>query len=849
MAGFTKRQPRAVVDGKFFRLGARKLYLKGVSYGPFAPDSHGESFGSAEQAARDFAQIRELGANLVRVYHVPPRWLLDLALAHELTILVDIPWNKSVPFLDRKGYAEEIRQRVREAVRTCAGHPAIFAFSLANEIPPDVVRWSGGQRVSAFIDELVDVAKAEDPACLCTFSNFPPTEYLRPQRIDFYCFNVYLHQAKAFDSYLARLQMIANNKPLILGEFGMDSLREGEERKSDYLRTQIETIFRNGLAGAIVYSFTDDWFTGGCQIENWSFGLTHRDRRPKPSYVAVRDAFGAAPFYPLPRFPRVSVVVASYNGMRTLKTCLDSLSRLNYPDYEVILVDDGSTDQTQRVASFFREIKYVRQPHHGLAVARNTGLEMASGEVVAYTDSDCRADEDWLYYLVGDLLRENFVGVGGHNFLPPDDSVVAAAVQASPGGPAHVMLTDRVAEHIPGCNMAFYRWALEEIGGFDAVYQKAGDDVDVCWRLQQRGYQIGFSPGGFVWHYRRSTIQAYLRQQQGYGEAEALLVREHPEYFNTFGGSMWKGRIYTASQWGLVFGRPVIYHGLFGSGYFQALYAPQPVFVLMFCTSLEYHVLVVAPLLILSAAFPLLLPLGLASLFLTATICVAAAGQAELPRGKTHFWSRPLIALLYFLQPLVRGWARYHGRLRVLRPPASARERLKKRTRADKLEALEQVHYWAPGKMDRLALIRSVHERLDAQGWHDRVEAGWSNYDLEIFGNKWSRLYLTTVLEIDSESRQLLHCRLNAVWSLSAKILFWSVTGLEMVIIGILAPVEPWLWMLLLTIPLLGWFLEQEKRTLQRLLVAFLDDAARDWGLRKMEWKKKEEKFSPASSQ
>jgi GT2 family glycosyltransferase len=141
-------------------------------------------------------------------------------------------------------------------------------------------------------------------------------------------------------------------------------------------------------------------------------------------------------------------------------------------------------------------------------------------------------------------LRSRFTGIGGHNLLPADDSPTAAAVMVSPGGPAHVMLNDRIAEHIPGCNMAFYRWALREIGGFNPIYRKAGDDVDICWRLQQRGYQIGFSSAGFVWHYRRNTIAAYLKQQTGYGEAESLLERRHPENFNRFGGSMWHGRIY-----------------------------------------------------------------------------------------------------------------------------------------------------------------------------------------------------------------------------------------------------------------------------------------------------------------
>src|SRR6185436_9318866 len=165
----------------------------------------------------------------------------------------------------------------------------------------------------------------------------------------------------------------------------------------------------------------------------------------------------------------------------------------------------------------------------------------------------------------------------------------------------HVMLTDREAEHIPGCNMAFYKWALEEIGGFDPIFRKAGDDVDVCWRLQHLGHKIGFSPSGFVWHYRRPTIRGYLKQQAGYGEAEALLTRKHPEYFNSFGQGIWRGRIYSAAKPGVVVGANVIYHGACASGFFQSMYAASPALPLMLCTSLAFHTFVNVPLLLLSA--------------------------------------------------------------------------------------------------------------------------------------------------------------------------------------------------------------------------------------------------------
>jgi O-antigen biosynthesis protein len=814
---------RVHVDGKFFRLGGKKFYPRGLTYGPFAPNEQKEMFPSREQTVRDFLQLRELGANLLRIYYVPPRWFLDLAAEHELKLLVDVPWQKHLCFLESEKSKTEARDSVRAAVQACQGHPAVFAYSVVNEIPAEIVRWSGARQVSDFIEELVDVAKSADPDCLSTFTSYPPTEFLRPQNIDFVCFNVYLHYRKSFENYLARLQTLSDAKPLVLGEFGMDSLREGEALKCEVLTWQIESAFRVGLAGTIIFSYTDDWFRGEQQIEGWGFGLTGRDRKPKESFWAVQKMFRNAPYFPLSRYPKVSVVVASYNGARTLKPCLESLTRLAYPDYEVILVDDGSTDSSPEIAKEFLGVRCIRQDNHGLSVARNTGIAAATGEIVAFTDSDCRADEDWLYYLVGDLLSGEWAGIGGHNFLPPDDSSVAAAVMASPGGPAHVMLTDRDAEHLPGCNMAFYKWALEEIGGFDPVFRKAGDDVDVCWRLQERGFKLGFSPAGFVWHYRRSTIRAYLRQQAGYGEAEALLMRKHPEYFSFFGGGIWRGRIYTASKFGVILQRPLIYHGLFGSGFFQMLYAPEPAFLLMFCTSLEYHVLVALPLLALSASIYLLLPIALASWTLALGVCGVAAAQAELPKKKRRTWSRPLVALLFFLQPIVRGWARYHERLTVRSEPPFFKRPVASE-HIDDWEAFGRIAYWSESGGDRYSLLDSILTKLQREGWQHKTDTGWSAYDVEIFGSRWSRLRLTTATEELAQAHKVFRCQLSATWSLTARIAFWSTAGVELAIIGLVAPSHPWIWMLLLSLAAFGWWLEQEKHRLLLWIAALLDE-------------------------
>lgn len=825
---------RVRIDGKFFQAGTRRFFPKGVTYGPFAPDARGDSLGSPEQVGADFDPLHRLGANLLRVYHIPPRWFLDQAAQAGLRLLIDVPWLHHRCFLETAVVRAEIRSSIREAARACAAHPAVLALSVANEIAPDIARWHGAARVGAFLDSLIAEVKSVDAGLLCTFGNYPPTEFLQARAVDFVTFNVYLHEKINFENYLARLQMIADTKPLMLGEFGVDSLREGETRQAELLSWQIESAFRGGAAGVCLFSFTDEWFRHGRLVDDWAFGVTDQSRRPKPAFEAVRRQFDVGPQFAPPRVPFVSVVVASYQGARTLPACLESLERLNYPAYEIILVDDGSTDTTPEIAARHPAVRTVRfGQNEGLSAARNAGIDAARGEIVAFTDADCRADPDWLRYLVADLLNGPFVGIGGHNLPPLDDSPVAAAVMASPGGPAHVMLTDRMAEHIPGCNMAFYKWALEEVGGFDPIFRKAGDDVDLCWRLQERGYRLGFSAGGFVWHHRRASVRDYFSQQKGYGEAEALLLRRHPEYFNSFGASQWKGRIYSPSWIMLTLRRPIIYHGPFSSGFFQTLYAGPSSSGWFFLTSLEYHVLITLPLLVGGAIVRELLLLGGVSLAASLATCVWAASQANLPGQRRFFWQRPLVAGLFFLQPIVRGWARHWGGFFAVRAGAATFESLESLGLDDTGRGFGEVAYWNTVGVGRIPFLQVLLRALHDRQWPHKADPGWSEFDLEIYGHRCCLLQLRSVREVFGPGKEALRFRLQPRWTLFAKTLFWSLAALALVMLGVFgAFAPPWLWFLLPLplVALVGWIRAGQRR-MQRAVTALLNKLAGDQGM------------------
>ena len=165
-------RPRA--EGKFLYLGEEKFWLRGVTYGTFRPDENGSQFPSPGQVEQDFKAMADNRINTVRVYTVPPRWLLDTASRRGLRVMVGLPWEQHITFLDGAGRAEAIEKKVREAVRSCTGHPAILCYAIGNEIPAPIVRWHGRRRIERFLKRLYRAAKAEDPDALVTYVNYPP---------------------------------------------------------------------------------------------------------------------------------------------------------------------------------------------------------------------------------------------------------------------------------------------------------------------------------------------------------------------------------------------------------------------------------------------------------------------------------------------------------------------------------------------------------------------------------------------------------------------------------------------------------------------------------------------------
>ncbi len=749
---------RPQARGKFVFAGDEKVYLRGVVYGAFRPDANGREYQDVAAIERDFALMHANGLNAVRIPHtMPPRSVLDAARRHGLWVMAGLSAEQYIGFLiDRKKTLSEIEALVRSKVRECAGHPALLCYALGNEIPASIARWLGRRTVEQYLKGLYRAVKAEDPAGLVTYVNYPTTEYLQLPFLDLLCFNVYLESRSRFDAYLDRLQNLAGNRPLLMSELGLDSLRNGEAAQATSLDWQVRTAFAAGCAGAFVFSWTDEWYRGAGDVDDWAFGLTRADRSPKPALAAARRAFGEAPFAPDVRWPRISVIVCTYNGARTIRDCLEALDRLTYADYEVIVVDDGSTDTTAAIARRY-DCRLIQTENRGLASARNTGLRAASGEIVAYIDDDAYPDPEWLTYLANRFLSATDVGVGGPNIAPAGDGRTAECVARAPGGPVHVLLSDREAEHIPGCNMAFRKESLEAIGGFDPQFRVAGDDVDVCWRLQERKWTLGFSAGAVVWHHARRSVRAYWKQQSGYGRAEAMLERKWPEKYNASGHMTWSGRLYGQGLPQLL-GRGRIYHGPWGSAPFQSLYQPAPgglwslagmpewIFAIVLLGGLsllgvDWHPLLLA---LVPFAIATLLPLVHAGLGATRATFPPSYAPGALAR------LRLLTAFLYLTQPL----ARLRGRLQSGLTPWRRRG-----TAGLALPLPRTAALWSERWLDLDQRLRTVEARLKMAGAAARRGGAFEHFDLEVRGGLLGAVRLLVAAEDHSGGAQLIRFR------------------------------------------------------------------------------------------
>ncbi|HEX6818371.1 MAG TPA: glycosyltransferase, partial [Ktedonobacterales bacterium] len=230
--------------------------------------------------------------------------------------------------------------------------------------------------------------------------------------------------------------------------------------------------------------------------------------------------------------PLVSVVVPAYNSAGFVSYCLRSLFAQSYPAerYEIILVDDGSTDDTAERARQLGEqwagsLRVITKANGGPASARNAGIRAATGDVVAFTDSDCIADPDWLVQLVAALCDDpGAAGVGGPlcNVSPP--GWVAHFLESTSFYRHRVR--HGLVDYLLTANVAFRRDALLAVHGFAEREGAWCEDADLSFRLKQAGYRLRVSAAGRVTHYGTPrSVRGLARELYRYGHGNSVLSR------------------------------------------------------------------------------------------------------------------------------------------------------------------------------------------------------------------------------------------------------------------------------------------------------------------------------------
>ena len=208
--------------------------------------------------------------------------------------------------------------------------------------------------------------------------------------------------------------------------------------------------------------------------------------------------------------PKVTVYIPAYNAAEYLPRCLDGLINQTQPADEILVIDDGSRDAPAGIVAKYPSATLIRhETNKGLAAARNTAVRTARNELVASLDADCVPAPDWLAQLAGHFQDPSLVGIGGKLTEGIQESVAdrwRAVHMPQHWGEAEI----RNPRFLFGCNNLFRKSAILEIGGYDESMRTNGEDVDLCRRLREKGWEFLYVPSARATHLRRDTRRSVL---------------------------------------------------------------------------------------------------------------------------------------------------------------------------------------------------------------------------------------------------------------------------------------------------------------------------------------------------
>lgn len=225
---------------------------------------------------------------------------------------------------------------------------------------------------------------------------------------------------------------------------------------------------------------------------------------------------------------KASLIVPAYNSASTIGECIESLLGQRGAEFEVIIVDDGSTDNTRETVEKY-PVRLLTQEHRGPAVARNFGARNAAGEILVFTDADCVADENWLAEMLKPFENPEIVGAQGR-YKTRQLSLMARFAQYEIEDRYDRMAKHEYIDFIGSYSAAYRKEIFLKEKGFDESYPIAsGEDPDLSFRLADKGYKMVFNSNAIVYHYHPDTLGRYLKQKFYRAYWRVAMYRKNPE--------------------------------------------------------------------------------------------------------------------------------------------------------------------------------------------------------------------------------------------------------------------------------------------------------------------------------
>ena len=230
---------------------------------------------------------------------------------------------------------------------------------------------------------------------------------------------------------------------------------------------------------------------------------------------------------------KISIIIPVKNGSKYLPNLIKTINKLNYPNYETIFINDGSTDSTQKILEEASTIKLISTEGVGPSAARNLGIQKAEGKYIAFTDADCQVHPEWLNKLKKGFINEKIVAVGGDQLSPKQESVFGKLVQnflKTVGFVSDYTKKDNIkiieTKHNPTCNAMYLKEPLLEIGGFlEGLWP--GEDLELDYRLKRQGWKFYYNPQAIVYHHRPETSKKFSQMMYKYGKSQGFLVKKY----------------------------------------------------------------------------------------------------------------------------------------------------------------------------------------------------------------------------------------------------------------------------------------------------------------------------------